>query len=76
MGLIQPEEGPLKVLSEWYSRKRPLLGRETSMLENPEDLVSMKQAGDMDTISRILRDNTGFLLGYFHKVPASAASEG
>lgn len=65
---MRPERGPLNVLTEWYSRKTPLLGHETNILANKEDLISVKNNQETDRISRLLRNNTGFLLGHFHKV--------
>jgi len=38
------------------------------MLEDPQDLICLKKADDLDRLSRMLRENMGFLLGYFFEV--------
>ncbi|KAK3313385.1 hypothetical protein B0H66DRAFT_606649 [Apodospora peruviana] len=65
--LPAPDKSPLKAFSDWYSRKNPLLGPDSKMLDNADDLVCLRNPGETDRLSRVLRANAGMWLGYFHE---------
>jgi hypothetical protein len=46
---------------EFVTNKRPLFGRGSNILGNPEDLVALYAAPENDRISRWLSKNMGFL---------------
>jgi hypothetical protein len=61
LGLGQPDARPLQVFKDWFNRKNPFVGFEKDMLDDREDLVTVKNGDDSDRLSRLLRSHLSFL---------------
>jgi hypothetical protein len=69
LSIGQPDKSSSKALKAWLDAKKPLLDpQDDGMMEKEEGLVGLKVKDEQDRLSRIIRDNMGLFLGWFHQV--------
>jgi hypothetical protein len=65
----EPSKKALEVLEKWWKKKRPLIDtHDGKIMEKEDGVVCMKSKDEPDRLSRVIRDNMGFFLGWFHEV--------